>query len=539
MLKLMRGRFQNLGRTHHLIFIFTVLFLLSSVSMAADYSNKTCRNLIRGEYKFGEGGDGCDLSAYSNESSVISRYQPLIFDRAQGGESERQEYVTNIVGFLDEVSLRYLERRLPNASSAEKRAWIRAIKAKGHQETYLSHYRDDVDGKLKLVTGDSLASYGMMQIHKKWHSLQGTEIGVDLTRNVLYALDHYFDLWQDAKRASCVRGHEGSALYFERVARSAYSSYNGGSSQVCRWTNAKDRWAQNDRGYYEKWSQELWLEYLLASPAQVRNPVTVNIDCVMEGGANCFDDPGIFTGLAFTTSDQRYCMMTDDQTGICFKESRTLECFIDLPTYGAGRDLRELSRQELRGVRLTDYEHRRTRFCQSRVPYLFAIGTFFKAQKSIAVREEPEGRLLTYLKPGQVYQVLDFEVERNTSGHRYYKVRVGDFEGYVYAGHIGDWQRWAIPVDSANSSQVWIPRSGETIEVVKSDGIPLKRVASDTARTIAHVPAGEVVTVESVWIAGNDNATYLQVKYRNRRGWIYAGHTYPMLTIRDWVKIVQ
>src|SRR5690606_2031283 len=186
LLKLTRGRLQILSQTHHLIFYFCALFLFNSVALSADYSNKTCRNMVRGSYKFGEGGDGCDLAPYSSESSVVGRYEPLIFNRRNSSESERQEYVTNIVGYLDEVSLHYLERRLPNASSAEKRAWIRAIKAKGHQETYLSHYRNDVDGRLKLVTGDSLSSYGMMQIHKKWHSLQGTEIGVDLTSNVLY-----------------------------------------------------------------------------------------------------------------------------------------------------------------------------------------------------------------------------------------------------------------------------------------------------------------------------------------------------------------
>ncbi len=519
------------------IFTLVIMFILVGESIAIDYSKGSCSNFVRGSFEFGEAGEGCDVEAYTSLSKVLFTYQDFVFDRMNPTSGKREEYVTSIVGLISDLSRFYINQRKPDVSEEEEKAWVRAILAKGNQETYLSHYRVDRDGRVKLTTGDRLYSYGIMQIHRRWHKIQDTEIGVDIVENIMYALDHYYDFWKAARGVSCVRGRAGNKDYLLRIARSAYAAYNGGPGSYCRWTNSKSKWAQNDRGYLQKWNKQLWLGYAEKHQDESQSPV--KISCLMDGDGVCNNSSKYDAYVAGTTvylPDGKTCRLNGDSELACFSDSRALNCLIpdgEMPEGIKGY----INNDEMGELKMTHY-HDRDQLCRKNYQDLLPLFSFVKPNKSINLRATPGGRQLAGVSPKRVYQILDYDMKSDGSGGRYYKVYSNGHYGYFYAGDTESAATWAEPAEEDLSRSV-VPLQDQSFEVVKKDGIKLLDEPKDTANALDVVEKGETLSVNKIKMVGVERQIYISVFFKGQSGWLYIGRIHPKVTVGDWVKVKQ
>ena len=110
-------------------------------------------------------------------------------------------------------------------------------------------------------------------------------------------------------KARCV----SSPISVDRV-RAAYSAYNGGPSQICRWVNPDHRWARNDKNFYQKFQARQWERY-------IQNDYSISVDpiCLVKKERGCRVDNGKTT---FEEGD----LLKIDNSKICVVKNENLEC---------------------------------------------------------------------------------------------------------------------------------------------------------------------------------------------------------------------
>ena len=119
-----------------------------------------------------------------------------------------------------------------------------------------------------------------MQIDDRWHfTAINNGKGWQLIDNLIYALEIYYSEWQRAAQAWCV----SSADAWRARSRSAYSAYNGGPSQICRWADPDSMWVGFDRAFADKYDFQAWTSYV--SDASAASPI--NVICLVEGNEVC------------------------------------------------------------------------------------------------------------------------------------------------------------------------------------------------------------------------------------------------------------
>jgi hypothetical protein len=221
-----------------------------------------CPERLGGSWTFGRAPYGCDVEEFGSAEVVRASFGPQVFDDDQPRDDERIRYMAELHSFLALGAAEYLRSRRPDAGEDEVAAWQHAIYATANQESFWTHYREATTGDRRLLTmlrGDHGHGHGLMQVDDRWHTgAIALGVGWRLDENFIYALDIYFDGWQRAADAWCV----SSPVDWKARARAAYSAYNGGPAQICRWTDPTQRWAQNDAGYEDKYDRQLWLNYV-------------------------------------------------------------------------------------------------------------------------------------------------------------------------------------------------------------------------------------------------------------------------------------
>ncbi len=242
----------------------------------------TCKAKVVGDYKFGEAGTACTVETYDNKANALSRYQNYIFDERQSESAERKDYVTHLYKLLNDSAQGYYKQRKPKATKEEVATFQRGMLALAHQESFWSHYRiAKKDSDLKVMKGDQNHSFGLVQLHSKWHRKMVIESKAwSLPGNIAYGMDLYYQAWQKAGKEKCVKT-------LENRARAAYSIYNAGAKKGCRWKNPKgDKYAHNDKNYYSKFKGQEWNSHLdKGKLAQLGKPALVN--CVLDNGGIC------------------------------------------------------------------------------------------------------------------------------------------------------------------------------------------------------------------------------------------------------------
>ncbi|RZA07331.1 MAG: hypothetical protein EOP11_07980 [Proteobacteria bacterium] len=257
-------------------FTLGLLAALPSTSEGAKASASACLKPSGGTWAFGQAPTGC--APLSDAATLEQRYPGLVFN--ERASQERRRYTNALHAYLRDGADYYLTQRRRQIDPAERAGWRKAVMALAHQESFWSHYRESKkDGALKVMRGDRNFAHGLLQIDERWHpKMTMNARGEDLSAHLMYGLDVFFQGWEKAAKAPCVR--KGNS---EDRARAAYASFNGGATKLCRWTNAKDRWAKNDAGFMAKWKNQSW-QYALAGEVK---PSPVDIACLVEGKRGC------------------------------------------------------------------------------------------------------------------------------------------------------------------------------------------------------------------------------------------------------------
>ncbi len=297
-----------------------VLALMAALPLTSEGKSSTCNHAVKGTWSFGQAPKGCELNYTAAEQTTL--YEGLIFVADQDGEQER--YMELMYAFLRDASDYYLDQR-KNATAEEKEYWRRSIFALAHQESYWSHFRLAIGkgqevASVKFMRGDRGYGHGILQIDERWHpNISLSEKGEDLVGNLMYGLDVFYQAWERAEGAKCVK--EGN---LEQRARSAYSIYNGGPDEKCRWTDPADEWARNDKGYYKKLKNQEWLQFV----ADTEKESPVDVACVVEGGEDC--GAGVATAPFFMPHDSIFGVVQESAPAALavLRLSRTRNSFV-------------------------------------------------------------------------------------------------------------------------------------------------------------------------------------------------------------------
>ena len=506
------------------VLIYSISFSIFAYNATEDYWQ--CYDQLSGRGGFGSFSIGCNVTPFGAESFVTANYSSVIFDDNTADLStERNRYMQELYAFIRDAADYYLLSRKPDANIDERRAWQHAIYSVAHQESYWTHYRDATDGKMKMIRGDSGHGHGMMQIDDRWHFTElNNGKGFNLIENILYAMDIYYAEWQRAPQQSCL----DSATNWRDRARSAYSAYNGGYSQICRWTNPEDRWAQNDINFAAKYDNSDWDNYI----GNLSHISPLDIKCLAENDANCHQSDFISwnggllkidSGHRCISSDQQLHCITDDGNAIC------LGYFADFNP----QQITELTTGDVAGISRTEYNHHQ--ICDEFITDLHTVGSFIHILQDTELLAAPGSGKIGDIPAHMILQVLDFEIEDHLDHDRHYMVTYEGETGYINAGDKNDQNTWTqitteIPVEQL------IPVTGQTIRIVPQDGINLRETPG--GNWISAVPNGIELVVQSYVVKDTDNKLYYEVDYQGQSGFIYGGHIFEPPTVASWVELV-
>ncbi len=484
-----------------------------------------CVNRVGGSWTFGRAPYACDASAFGDDRFITTNLKALVFNDKVEANGERARYMSELYPAMRDIALHYLHSRKPAATAEEKAAWLRAVLALAHQESYWSHYRTASDGRLKMMRGDFGHGHGLMQVDDRWHFVAvRAGKGWNFVDNMLYGLEEYYGNWQRAPSASCVR----YATDWRNRSRAAYAAYNGGAGKICRWTNSRDAWARNDQGYAEKYDGLAWNAYVRNTNA----PAGIDASCLIEGGEVC--PPGGNTqqwqGKLLVLPGGVACALDNSKTMHCMAERRDAACL----AHHASFDENAAVSVTLNAVaKLKRVDHDRHICATSYSPQVSRVGNYVKAGKDIYLRATPAGAAVSVLPRGAVVQVSDFEVRGKSSQDRYYRVTHNGKTGYFYAGDKADYASWATPVGAPAGTHM-IPITGDRILIQAPNGINLR--ATPGGNLLSTVPRLTVLTVNGWETRGGNNTVYYRVTHGGRTGYLYAGQLLPQSTQGDWVR---
>ncbi|WP_141096173.1 hypothetical protein [Lacimicrobium sp. SS2-24] len=525
-----------------------VLFLLlcmaalgGSHSMAAPNQTEAyylCAHKITDNtsWNFGTAPAYCDIEPFGDPAFVRSYLSDIVFDTSRSVSAERSRYMNALNATIRDGAAYYLSVRKPDASADENDAWVEAIKAVANQETFWSHYRDAVvDGRMKMMRGDSGHGHGMMQIDDRWHFARINEgKGWQIFENLLYAMEIFYSEWQNAEQASCLADPNN----WEQRTRAAYAAYNGGPSQICRWQQNP---AWQDEGFLGKYEAKAWLDYI----ADAQQTAPVDVPCMLEGVEFCIPEyvPPPYS-IANPEQPWQYNYLQLNSGEICLLENGSFHCVAqqqDAACLNAKFDRVSIAsaitldeEQSLAYPKQVYEKHA----CMTNLENSFRVGQSLVAEKAINIRQTAAGTDTQQdAEVGKVYQVLDIVAGTPADQSRYYRIRYqGESEGYIYAGGVRDFSDWASPAEhqrlEADDRIVAMP--GDTLYVVNAQGIVITDVAGEQGTEIGRVEEGDELNVLDTQVIGQHNDLYYEISSNGQSGFIYSGSLLPSANLTDW-----
>ncbi len=438
-----------------IIYLFVTMSSFAGFTDTQDYWK--CTNKSGGSWNFGRAPNVCDVHHFVDPEYVKNEFAKVIFDDSSNVDAEREEYMTYMYGVIRDTARYYILSRKPEAEEDEIEAFVKSSYAIAHQESYWSHYRKPSNGRMQFMRGDYGHGHGMMQVDDRWHFTainQGK--GANLILNIVYSLEEYYDAWERAPSQKCVN----SPTDWYAISRSAYSAYNGGASRICRWTNPRDKWARNDKGFKAKYDNRQWENYI----TDFEVPSFVDIGCIISGGTNCENDgsdnslPRV--NVIYRSNENGNCVYDDSADQFLCTQERFAQCLHHKIYDGSTRnvsygnfkdewDTYPVEQAEVEGI------------C-STVEGLIKPGSRISLKKNINVRRTPGGDKLGVISSGKTAQVLSYEVTEAKSLKRYYQISFGSKVGYVYAGDKSDYSSWAS-ISNSNLSYQKIAEVGNYV----------------------------------------------------------------------------
>lgn len=515
-----------------LIKLFLFILLFSSVVWSRNNTPDfyKCVNAVGGEWNFGRAPQGCDARSFGEDKNIFRDYSILVFDDAKNRTEERRRYMSELYALVQEASVYYIKKRKPNISPQELEAWKLGIMATAAHESFATQYRLASDERLKMMRGDFGHGHGMMQVDDRSH-FPAIEQGVgwNLALHLVYAMDIFYRAWEKAPTLSCV----GSSTNYKSRIRAAWAQYNGGPSKGCRWTNPNDAFARNDQNFLSSLNSQRWLQFVDDPQKKTGIPIV----CLIEKKENCApgagdggSSPSLAAGQIYQLQDRRVCAFAQEKL-LCLQEERDRLC---LASFGPLKNEQVLPLSKDIEDELETQNLDRHALCRQYVPRLVSVGKWIQLKKTINLRSTPGGGLLGSAPQGSVLEVKDFEVRGLNSMDRYYRVKVRDQIGWIYAGNTSDSQDWATEV-SGSSQGAEVALAGQFIEVMNGVGINLRQTPGGVL--ILRVPAKTYLQVLDVAVRGASNEIYYLVSYQGTKGFIYSGFLLPQSTVSQWTRI--
>jgi hypothetical protein len=533
--------------------LFTVALLVASGDAKSGVPFvRECRGKDPGTWNWGEAADGCDATRFGSVSRVKFVYADFVFDRSKADDDNvRKDYMTSVSALLRDLATEYMKARQPDVQDDEVAAFVKAIHTVAHQETFWSHYRIAAKGGYKFTTGDHTVSHGMMQINQRFHASRDQDRSFDLVGNVGFGIEHFYDEWASASKSRCINRvkKQTREQTLQNISRAAYSSYNGGPGAICRWTNPKNAWSKNDSNFYRKLKAQEWSEWVRAEDYKLK----IDLDCIRSGDELCAvakeRKDEYIASRALLMEDGSTCVTIDGKSLHCARDTRVFTCLSGLsPEVATATPLKiKSSDREITELPKKFYENR-LELCQKSFPSLASIGDIVTTNLAIAAKKDIDGKTVGFTKKGQSFQILDVDIDLDERAERRYRIRFPNrVEGWISAGDVSNTdklvtiQRMALETPDAKTAQHWLPTKGAQIEIAKADGLKLL-VSPETAdgastEVKGKLSKGAKVEVEDVQILGAANEIWLRVKTEADVGYIYAGRTFPTMTIDQWVKV--
>jgi hypothetical protein len=514
-------------------------FLIAAISisyalpaLAADTADfYKCTGKVGGEWNFGRAPNGCDAASFGEDSALKHDYEAVVFDDGETRTTERKRYMQEMYAVIRDGSSYYFKKRKPNASAEELAAFQFMVLTVANQESYWSQYRMASDNKMKMMRGDSGHGHGMMQVDDRSHfDSINAGTGWSLAKNMAYGMDILFTNWEKAATTSCV----GSSSNWENRTRAAWAAYNGGGAKLCRWTNSKDTWAQNDINFYNTYKNKAWAAFV-TNFDQASN---VNIACLIEGGENCLNPGEIANQLnlnqLYTTSAGKACVVTKAGALSCVAETRDALCLRSVSSF-TSETAKVITDDVLAAYKVTNLD--RHAACAAFDPTVIGVGKMLVTNNAIVIRSTPAGGYLAVALEGEVAEVLDFEIRNLDSLDRYYKISVDGQTGWIYGGTSATQAKWVAASSLTSALPTVVARVGEQVQVVNGGINMREKPDGDTVLTL--LPTGTKVTVEGYVIQGSSNYLYYQVTYNKKTGFIYSGALLPKDTTTTWTKRIK
>lgn len=496
-----------------------------SVNATPDFYK--CTNRVSGEWNYGRAPYACDADAFGEDRFVKTNYLGVVFQDSQSRDAERRRYGSELNAVVKEAARVYLLKRKPTASAAEIQQWILAILATSAHESYWSHYRVASDGRIKMMRGDYGHGHGLMQVDDRHHYPAVTDgIAWNLVTNIAYGMDLFYAAWDRAPSQSCV----GSATNWEARIRSAWSAYNGGPAQICRWTKTTGTWAQNDKNFYNILKGRRW-ETIVTDPN--RTP-SVPVACLMEKRENCGASGGVPV-----SQDPQEGRLYRVAGAVCLVKNKIFFCLDDerdrscLAAVGPIQSDALIDWTPAQLAKYSNQKEDRHLLCRSYEKSLVGVGAAIQVRKSINLRSTPAGGQIAVVPNGSVLQVRDFEV-RNSTKDRYYKVGYAGKEGYLFAGATSDASSWAVEVSVSQAPRNSLARVGDKVRIVNAAGINFR--STPGGALLKNLAKGTTYKVEEVVARTGENKIYYRVKAGTQSGYIYAGLLLPQETLKDWAE---
>jgi hypothetical protein len=510
------------------------LFLLLLPSLALSSNNTPdyyrCTGKVGGEWNFGRAPNACNASEFGSDSVVRDTYGALVFQDSASRTAERRRYMEDLHAVIRDAAAYYIKKRKPGASAAEVAAFQLGMLATANQESYWSHYRFASDSRYKMMRGDVGHGHGLMQLDDRAH-FPAVENGTawNLMGNIAYSMDEFFANWEKASAQNCV----GSATNWEARTRAAWAAYNGGPSKLCRWTNPNDKWANNDKGFYEKLKNKSWEGYVSDDDSLA----PINVPCLIEKRENC-PAPGepenqpIRENTLYRTAAGKACVLIGGALD-CLDEFRDSVCLQAVSRF-TNTNAIVVTDEALSPYPQTSLDRHTT--CAAFEPSLIGVGKMAEAVTAINLRATPGGGLVGLVPKGEVVEVLDFEIRNLATRDRYYKVSIDGVTGFVYAGDASDHANWLVASAKAPIPAV-VARPGEKVGIVNSAGINLR--SAPGGALIRNIPAHTQMVVIDYLVRNDVNDLYYRVNYGGKTGYIYSGALLPRDTTLLWTKRIK
>ncbi|MGH1467431.1 MAG: hypothetical protein ACRBBP_00930 [Bdellovibrionales bacterium] len=488
-----------------------------------------CSDKSGGSWTFGTAPQACAAKTFISENFVNDKFSAYIFKESKSRTSERVRYMTELNHLVEEAADYYMKKRKPSVSSTELKWWKRAVLAITHQESFMTHYREGSDKKLRMMRGDFGHGHGLMQVDDRWHFTavnQGR--AANLIDNLFYALDIYYKGWESAPSKSCV---SSSSSYYNR-ARAAYGVYNGGSTAACRFTNPNHKWARNDKNFKDKFDGQSWTRYISSS----QNPKAVNIACLSNSSSNSCGTttptPPVIAPQPPTTVKPGKVLKYKGL--FCALKDRSYHCISQPEQRFCLVDKFDLINEVVRTISVKPVIHLSTEDVCGGSKEILEVGNFLEVEKNINLRETPGGLLKGVVRTGETYQILDVVTVESRNNSRYYLVKKGSTLGYFYAGDQDNHKEWATKSTSAD--ELLIPVKGSLVSIATSGGTNLRETPGGVK--ITTVPSKTQLRVLGTVIIGETNKLYIEIEYKGHRGFMYSGQVHPNSSINNWITIL-